>query len=207
MIEVGCWAHARRYFVKAEEQEPKLAAEAIARIRELYALERQAKEAGLDAEQVRALRRAESIPRLERAAGLDGCDAAKGARQRAARAGHRLLALELDSAHALLRGRPLGHRQQRRGARVRTIAVGRKNWIFFGNERGGKTAAVMYSLIATCKEHDVDPRTYLRDVLLRIGKVADVRELTPYGWKQKWAPVVEAHRASIIERLALKIAR
>ena len=44
-------------------------------------------------------------------------------------------------------------------------------------------------------------------MLLRIGKVADVRELTPYGWKQKWAPVVEAHRASIIERLALKIAR
>ena len=85
---------------------------------------------------------------------------------------------------------------------LRTIAVGRKNWIFFGNERGGKAAAVMYSLIATCKEHGVDPRTYLRDVLLRIGKVSDVRELTPYGWKQKWMPVVENHRASILERVA-----
>lgn len=60
---------------------------------------------------------------------------------------------------------------------------------------------MMYSLIATCKEHDVDPRTYLRDVLLRIAKVSDVSELTPYGWKKKWAPVVEHHRASIIERL------
>jgi hypothetical protein len=50
----------------------------------------------------------------------------------------------------------------------------------------------------------VDPRTYLRDALLRIGKVSDVRELTPYGWKAKWAPVVDAHRASILERLALK---
>ena len=78
---------------------------------------------------------------------------------------------------------------------------GRKNWIFLGNERGGEAAAVMYSLIATCKEHGVDPRTYLRDVLLRIGKVSDVQELTPYGWKAKWAPVVEAHRASILERL------
>ena len=38
---------------------------------------------------------------------------------------------------------------------------------------------MMYSLIAKCREHDVDPRTYLRDVLLRVGKVSDVRELTP----------------------------
>ncbi len=82
-----------------------------------------------------------------------------------------------------------------------TVAVGRTNWIFFGNERGGEAAAVMYSLIATCKEQGVDPRTYLRDVLLRIGKVSDVKELTPYGWKAKWAPVVEAHRASILERM------
>lgn len=71
----------------------------------------------------------------------------------------------------------------------------------FGNERDGKAAAVMYSLLATCKEHGVDPRTYQRDVLLRIARVSDVRELTPDGSKAKWAPVVEAHRASVVERL------
>jgi hypothetical protein len=84
---------------------------------------------------------------------------------------------------------------------LRAVAVGRKNWIFFGNERGGKAAAVMYAPIATCKEHEVDPRTYLRDVLLRIAKTSDVRELTPYGWKAKWAPVVQARRDSVLERL------
>ena len=63
----------------------------------------------------------------------------------------------------------------------------------------------MYSLIAKCREHDVDPRTYLRDVLLRVGKLSDVRELTPYGWKQRWAPLVEAHLASIVERLMRKV--
>ena len=88
---------------------------------------------------------------------------------------------------------------------LRTVAVGRKNWIFFGNERGGEAAAVMYSLIATCKEHDVNPRTYLRDVLLRIAKTGDVCELTPYGWKARWQAVVEGHRASILERLALRV--
>jgi hypothetical protein len=63
----------------------------------------------------------------------------------------------------------------------------------------------MYSLIAKCREHDIDPRTYLRDVLLRVGKVGDVHELTPYGWKQRWALLVEAHRASIVERLMRKV--
>jgi hypothetical protein len=51
----------------------------------------------------------------------------------------------------------------------------------------------------------VDPRTYLRDVLLRVAKVGDVRELTPYGWKARWQQVVEDHRASILERLALPV--
>jgi len=64
---------------------------------------------------------------------------------------------------------------------------------------------VMYSLIATCKEHNVDPRTYLCDVLLRIGKVSDVSELTPYCWKAKWALVVQGHRASIVERIMRKV--
>ena len=88
---------------------------------------------------------------------------------------------------------------------LRQIAVGRKNWTFFGNERGGEAAGVLYSIIATCREHGVDMRTYLRDVLLRIAKVSDVRELTPYGWKQRWAKAVTNHRASILERLLPEI--
>ena len=42
-------------------------------------------------------------------------------------------------------------------------------------------------------------------MLLRVGKVSDVRELTPYGWKQRSAPLVEAHRVSIVERLMRKV--
>lgn len=204
--EVGCWAHARRYFVKAEKQEPAFAAEAIARIRELYALEREAKDAQLAPERVLELRRAESIPRLERLR-----DWMSATRVKTLDKGRLAEAIDyaLSNWAALVRycedGR-LAIDNNAAERALRTVAVGRKNWIFFGNQRGGKTAAVMYSLIATCKEHDVDPRTYLRDVLLRIAKTSDVRELTPYGWKAKWMPLVEAHRASILERLALKTA-
>ena len=65
----------------------------------------------------------------------------------------------------------------------------------------------MYSLIATGREHGVDSRIHFRDVLLRIGKTNDTRDLTPYGWNAKWLTVVQAQRASIVERLASKLAR
>jgi transposase len=205
VLEVGCWAHARRYFIKAEDGEPLFAKEAITRIRELYAIERQAKDAGLSYEHIRELRQKESLPKL-----ANLCDWMSVTRTQVLDKGPLAKAIDyaLSNWAALLRYCEDGRLEiDNNGAEraLRTIAVGRKNWIFFGNERGGEAAAVMYSLIATCKEHDVDPRTYLRDVLLRIAKTSDVRELTPYGWKARWQKVVEDHRASILERIALQL--
>lgn len=203
VLEVGCWAHARRYFIKAEIGEPALAKEAVERIGELYAIERKAKESGLSREALRDLRRAESFPRLERLR-----DWLTITRTQVLDKG--LMAKAIDYAlsnwAALTRychdGR-LAIDNNAAERALRSVAVGRKNWIFFGNVRGGETAAVMYSLVATCKEHGVNPREYLRDVLLRIGQVSDVRELTPYGWKARWQQVVADHRASVLERLSL----
>lgn len=202
VLEVGCWAHARRYFIKAEDSEPDLAKDAIARIRELYAIERQAKEATLPAPALRELRQAESLPRLARLREWLGV-----ARGQVLDRGAMAKAIDYSLAHwsALVRYCEDGRLDIDNNAAeraLRTVAVGRKNWIFFGNERGGEAAAVLYGLIATCKEHDVDPRTYLRDVLLRIATESDVRTLTPYGWKARWQPIVQDHRASILERLA-----
>ena len=205
VLEVGCWAHARRYFIDAEEAEPALVKEALGRIGELYAVERMAKEAGLGPEQILELRRSESIPRLERLR-----DWLAVTRTQVLDKGAMAKAISYTLTHwaALARycddGR-LAIDNNAAERALRSIAVGRKNWIFFGNERGGRAAAVMYSLIATCREHGVDPRTYLRDVLLRIAKTCDVRELTPYGWKARWQKVVEDHRASILERIAIQL--
>jgi transposase len=52
---------------------------------------------------------------------------------------------------------------------LRRIAVGRKNWLFAGSDNGGRTAAILFSLIATCQRHGVEPFAYLRDVLTRIA--------------------------------------
>jgi hypothetical protein len=201
VVEVGCWAHARRYFVDAEVTEPELSRQAVARIAEIYCIERQAKEANLTTDQIRELRREESLPRLERLK-----EWLAVVRTRVLDRGPMAKAIHyaLSNWQCLVRFCEDGRLSIDNNAAeraLRAIAVGRKNWIFFGNQRGGQTAAVMYSLIATCKECGIDPRTYLRDVLLRLATATDVRELTPYGWKRRWQKVVEDHRASIVERI------
>jgi len=67
---------------------------------------------------------------------------------------------------------------------LRGVAVGRRNWTFFGSDNGGQTAAVLTSLIATCKRHHMDPFAYLRDVFARISAHQQNRleELLPDRW-------------------------
>jgi transposase len=200
-VEVGCWAHARRKFVQAETTEPALAAEAIRRIALLYAVEKGAKDRA--PEDRRALRESRSRPVLEdifdwmgrtRPTVLDRSPMAEA------------LDYALKNRVALMRyledGRlPIDNNGVERA--LRCVAVGRKNWIFVGNEEGGRRAATLYSLVQTCREIGVDPKEYLRDVLLRISTCSDVTKLTPRGWKTHFADQVAAERRGAIERILL----
>ncbi len=197
--EVACWAHARRKFVAAESSEPKLAKEAIRQIGELYAIEKLGKD--LDAKARRELRVRESLPRLgalrtwfaaTRSTVLD-----KGAMGQA-------IDYALSNWDALVRytedGRlPIDNNAAERA--LRGVAVGRKNWMFVGNQAGGETAAGMYSLVESCKAAGVNPREYFQDVLLRIATCSDVTKLTPHGWKEHFLPDVEQRRQSALKKL------
>jgi transposase len=68
---------------------------------------------------------------------------------------------------------------------LRGIALGRRSWLFVGSDRGGERAAVMFTLIQTCKLNAVDPQAWLADVLARIAehKVSDLAALLPWNWK------------------------
>ena len=75
---------------------------------------------------------------------------------------------------------------------LRGIALGRKNWLFCGSDRGGRTAAVHFSLIASCRRHDLDPFAYLRDVFARLPVLLagspspdDLRRLLPDRWSRQ----------------------
>jgi hypothetical protein len=68
---------------------------------------------------------------------------------------------------------------------MKPVAIGRKNWLFAGSDNGGKTAAVLMSLCATCKVWNIDPFAYLRDVLDRVSThpMSRIEELLPDRWK------------------------
>jgi hypothetical protein len=73
---------------------------------------------------------------------------------------------------------------------LRGIALGRKAWLFAGSDRGGRRAAMIYSLITTAKMNDVDPQAWLADVLARIADhpAHRIDDLLPWNWKARTAP-------------------
>ena len=77
---------------------------------------------------------------------------------------------------------------------LRGVALGRKSWLFAGSERGGKRAAFMYSLIGTAKLNDIDPQSWLADVIARISDlpVSRLPELLPWQWKSMQKTNVKA---------------
>jgi hypothetical protein len=79
---------------------------------------------------------------------------------------------------------------------LRPIVLGRKNWLFAGSDNGGRTGAVLASLVATCKRHGVDPVTYLKDMLTRIAEtpVSQLDQFLPDRWKaaRTASPAVQA---------------
>ena len=70
---------------------------------------------------------------------------------------------------------------------VKPVAIGRKNWLFSGSMAGAHRAAVIYSLVQSCRLVNIDPFVYIRDVLLRVASHPQSRiaELTPKGWAER----------------------
>ena len=69
--------------------------------------------------------------------------------------------------------------------KLRPVAVGRKNYLFFGSDNGDRTAAVIYSMISSAKRHGLDPWRYLRDVFSRLPymTVSQLPQLLPDKWR------------------------
>ncbi len=76
---------------------------------------------------------------------------------------------------------------------MKSIATGRKNWLFFGSERGGKVGAIFYSIIASARRHDLNVWQYLADVLRRLAdlKPGELEQLLPDNWKKEQAAKLE----------------
>jgi hypothetical protein len=72
---------------------------------------------------------------------------------------------------------------------LKRVAIGRKNWLFAGNDQAGQTAAALYSLIASAERHGIDPQRYLTSVLAKIASTAknELDQFLPDVWKAESA--------------------
>ncbi len=184
IIEVGCWAHARRKFDEAKTCDTVRAHVALAMIQRLYKVEKDAKD--LDDAAREALRQDQSKPILK---GIHAWLVQEKDRALPKSPIGEAIGYALNHWPTLERYTEAGwlsidNNASERG--MKSVAVGRKNWLFAGSDAGGKTAATLMSLCATCKNLGVDAFAYLRDVLERISThpARRIGELLPDQWKK-----------------------
>lgn len=178
----GCWAHARRGFYEAKENQPDLAEHVLKQISKLYEVERELCQAEASPERRVVERRARSVPILETLkAYLD------------AHPGLPKSSWGKAVSYALKRwDKLIGYIEDGRieidnnlvENAIRPIALGRKNYLFAGSHEAAQRSAVLYSLLGTCKKLGVNPQVWLSDVLSRIATypVKQVADLLPHRW-------------------------
>ena len=185
ITRAGCWAHMKRKLVEAEKAAPEIAKAAVERVRALYAVEQMAKE--LSAENRLELRQQQSAPILaelhERLVEwklqllpkhpmTEAINYALGQWQE----------LSVFAADAAV---PIDNNVSER--EMKRVVLNRKNSLFVGNPRGGRTAATLSSLTSTCRRHDVDPQLYITQLLVNLPAlpISQLPEWLPDQWKTR----------------------
>ena len=187
ITRAGCWAHMKRKVIDAEKSAPEIAREAVERVRALYAIERQAREASVD--ERLELRQKQSAPLLAQL------------RERLLMWKERLLPkhpmaeainyalgqwteLNAFSSDGAV---PIDNNVSER--EMKRVVLNRKNSLFVGNPRGGRTAAILTSLTSTCRRHDVDPQLYLTQLLTNLPqlRLSQLPQWLPDQWKLQQA--------------------
>jgi transposase len=187
--EAACWAHVRRKFYELmEAHKSPIATEAVERIAALYAIESEIR--GRAPDERRQVRQGRSRPLLDAMHDWLEASLAKLSKKSDTSVAIRY-ALALWGA--LVRFCDDGRVEIDNNAAeraLRCVAIGRKNYLFAGSDRGGERAATFYSLIGTAKLNGLDPEAYLRDLLTRIADhpVNRIAELLPWNITAAPAP-------------------
>jgi transposase len=186
VVQVSCWAHARRKFFEARMTDLGRCHKAMAWIKRLSEIERDLKRDNRSFDERREVRQEKSVPLLnEFKVWLDE------------QAQQVLPKSEVMKAIQYVRSRWASFTRYTEAGMLsmdnnvaenalRAVALGRKNWLFSGSDRGGTTAAVIFSMIASCKLTGVEPWTWMRDVLRRIPDitVSHLPDLLPDRWQE-----------------------
>ncbi len=191
LTHAQCWAHTRRPFIEAEQDEPAAVAEMLKLMQALYKHEKHVSAQGLTGDKKQAYRLEHAKPvvdaifqfvheQRQRLDVLPKSPFAKALGYIAARETElRVFLADPDV--------PVDTNHLERV--IRPIPMGRRNWLFCWTELGARHVGIIQSLISTCRLHDVNPYVYLVDVLQRVAVHPnnEIADLTPRLWKEKFA--------------------
>src|SRR4029450_5891434 len=198
LVPAGCWMHTRRGFDEAlATTSHPLAADSLARIQVLYDVDEQTKALSFD--ERRAVHDRQSRPLIERLfANWDEARPTLRPSTKLAEAIRYALNRRTELMRFLGDGRislDTGHLERS----LRPVAVGPKNYLFFGSLRGGQTAATLYSVVQSARHYHLDVTAYLTDVLRRLSEIlptdaAAIHPLLPDQWAQAHPEHIHACR-------------
>ena len=184
----GCWAHARRKFYEAKEQAPRQAGFILRQIGHLYKIEERLRNAKAGPRLREAVRSSQSMTiyqRIERTLALlkkSGRYLPRSSMGKAidyALSNLSLLGVYLGDGRVEIDNNLVENS-------IRPTAIGKKNWLFFGDAEAGQRSAILYTIIESCRRRGINPYEYLRDVLTRLPHSTNwnVGELTPENWEK-----------------------
>jgi transposase len=187
MTRAGCWAHARRKFIDAEKVAPEIARQAVELIGRLYAIEKQAKD--VSAIERLEIRQARSTPVLAELRNklLEWKEQLLPKHPMAEAVNYALGQWEELNVFCSDGAVPIDNNVSER--EMKRVVLNRKNSLFVGNERGGRTAAILASLTSTCRRHGIDPQLYFTQLLMNLpqAKMTELTEWLPDQWKLRHA--------------------
>jgi transposase len=186
VLLAGCWAHARRGFYEALDHAPKEAGWVLIQFAHLYAIERRLRRqrAGLALRD--AYRASQSVPvcrRIHRV--LQHWYITRRFLPKSTMGQAVSYALsQWKSLQVYLREPKIEIDNNLVENAIRPTALGKKNWLFFGDADAGERSAIIYSIIESCRRHGIEPYTYLHDVLTRLPSMTNrqIKDIVPKAW-------------------------
>jgi len=186
VTEVACFAHCRRYWWESRSTDPHRAHEALSYIGRLYALEEQFREAKLVGDALCAARQQHAVPILDAfEQWLDDSQQLRVLPKSPIGKAHTYTRNQWQALRRYCEDGALSIDNNVSERTVKIVAIGRKNYLFVGSHTGGERAAILYSLVASCKACGVEPAAYLTDlfrVLPTITSSDDLASLLPDRW-------------------------
>lgn len=183
---VACWAHARREFERALDNDKIRATKALSLIQQLYTVERKAKEEQLEANQIKQLRLDESLPVLNELGKWIFAEMKNTLPKSQIGKAMRYAMERWDKLSTYLNDGSLHIDNNAIENAIRPIALGRKNYLFAGSHDAATRAGMLYSFFAICKKHEVNPYQWLKYALENIMTInhKNIRDLYPQNFKK-----------------------